>query len=521
LNPILAPDLPSYTVVNNLFLSLLAVDEFTAEIVGKIADSWTASEDGLTYTFTLREDIFWTDGTPVTAQDVKFTYEAMASELVETPRKSNIESIEGFNIIDEYSLEIIFSELDCSVLKNFFIGILPSHMYADDFSDIMDNPLNEAPTVTNGPFKFMEWVKDDHITLTRNDDYYLGPPNLEGWILRIFADNTAMLAGFLAGELDLTKIGPQYAGVIDREIEEGQPFGRKRFFTDGYYFVGFNLADPENPQPGWLDSDGDEVFGEDEAPNLDQDPHPILSDARVRKAIAHSLDYDNIISEVIFGLAAPIPANVIPTIKWAYNNELEPHAYDPGMAAALLDEAGWILEGDGGVRMKDGVPLALSIMTNEGNDARESIAVLMQDNLSGIGFDITLEIFEWGTVVNQLLGQQFDMVIMAWVGMGEDPNDAVLWAYRYDDPGNGLNFISYYNEQVEEKIWKARAVKGCSDEERGEIYREIQSLIHEDTPYAFLFNPMDTVIWNTRLAEINPGPWSTYYNVHQWFLAPE
>jgi peptide/nickel transport system substrate-binding protein len=521
LNPILAPDAASYTVVNNLFLSLLSVEEFSGEIVGKIADSWTASEDGLTYTFNLRDDIYWTDGTPVTAQDVKFTYEAMSSDLVNTPHKGNVEMIESIKVVDDYSLELVFRTLDCSVLYNFFLGILPSHMYAADFSDIMSSPLNEEPMVTNGPFKFLEWVKDDHITLVRNDNYYLGLPNLEGWIYRVFADNTAMLAAFLAGEVDLTNIGPQFSALIENEIDEGQPFIKKEFFNDGYTFVGFNLADPENPQLGWIDSDGDGVFQEDDAPNLDQDPHPILSDALVRKAIAHSLDYTNIINEVVYGKGAPIAANVLPTINWAYNAELEPYAYDPVIAATLLDEAGWVLEGDEEVRTKDGELLSLSILTNAGNDARENIALFMQDNLNALGFDITLDILEWGTVVNQLMGQQFDMVVMGWIGMGADPDDSAIWAYRYDDPGDGFNFISYYNQEVEEKVWQARAVKGCSDEERGELYKEVQAMIHDDVPYAFLYNPQGIMIWNTRLAEINPGPWSTYYNVHQWYLTPQ
>jgi peptide/nickel transport system substrate-binding protein len=497
------------------------VEEFTGDIVGKIADSWTASEDGLTYTFNLRDDIFWTDGTPVTAQDVKFTYEAMASDSVNTPHKSNVELIESITLNGDYSLDIVFRTLDCSVLYNFFLGILPSHMYAPDFSDIMDNPLNEEPTVTNGPFHFSEWVKDDHITLIRNENYYLGPPNLDGWIFRIFADNSSLLAGFLAGEIDLTNVGPQYAAVIEGEIEKGQPFLMKEFFNDGYAFVGFNFADPDNPQLGWVDSNGDGVFGEGEEPNLEQDSHPILSDVLVRKAIAYSLDYSNIISEVVFGKGAPIVANVLPAINWAYNDDLDPYTYDPETAATLLDEAGWIREGGDGVRMKDGEPLALSILTNTGGETRENIAILMQDNLNALGFDITLEIMEFGTVVNRMMAQQFDMVIMGWIGSGSDPDDSHLWSYQFDDPGDGFNFISYYNEEVEEKVWQARAVEGCSDEERGRLYKDIQAQIHEDVPYAFLYNPLGIVIWNTRLAEINPGPWSTYYNVHQWYLSPQ
>jgi peptide/nickel transport system substrate-binding protein len=520
LNPILSSDNVSAIVEDKMFLALLTIDPFSGEVIGQIADSWTVSDDGLTYTFKLRDDIFWTDGTPVTANDVKFTYDAIGSDLVDTPRKPNIELVESFNVIDDQTLEIVFNTLDCTALLNFTLGILPAHMYAPDFTDVMDNPENEGPTVTNGPFKFQEWVRDDHVTLVRNENYYLGAPNLDGWILRVFADQSAELAGLLAGEIDITAVGNQYVSVIEGEIAKGAPYIMKKFFDDGYTYVGFNMADPESPEIGWVDVNEDGLFDDGEEPNLEQTPHPILSDLNVRKAIAYSLDYTNIINKVAFGQGAPMVANVLPAVEWAYNNEIEPYALDTEMAAQLLDEAGWVREGDEGVRMKDGKPLALSLMTNAGNETRENIVAILKDNLDTLGFDITLDVIDFGTVVQKLLGQQFDMVVIGWTGVGSDPEDSVFWAYRYDDPAGGFNFVSYYNPEVDELLFEAKSLPGCSTEDRGAKYKRIQELIHEDAPYAFLYNPLANVIWNTRLLEVNPGPWSTYYNVHDWYITP-
>jgi peptide/nickel transport system substrate-binding protein len=518
LNPILSSDAASSSVHRKLFLPLLERDPFSGELQGEIAESWTVSEDGLTYTFKLREGIYWTDGTPVTAKDVKFTYDAIGSDLVDTPRKSNIELVEEIRVVEDYTLEIVFNTLDCVALQNFGLGVLPSHMYAEDFSDIMDSPLNKEPTITNGPFQFQEWVKDDHLTLVRNDGFFLGPSNLGGWSMRIVADNATELAAFLAGEIDLFSVGPNYVSVIEGEISKGSPYQMKKFFNDGYTYVGFNMGNPDNPERGWMDDNG--VFDEDESPNLEQEPHPILGDVRVRQAIAYSLDYANIINKVVFGQGAPIVANVLPAIVWAYNDELEPYVLDIEVAEALLDDAGWARGGDEGVRMKDGKPLALSILTNAGGETRENIAAIMKDNLDSLGFDITLDILEWGTVIGKLLGQQFDMVIIGWVGMGSDPEDSIFWAYRYDDPGSGFNFVSYYNEEVERLLFEAKSLPGCSLEERGQMYKRIQALIHEDVPYAFLYNPLGNVIWNTRLQGIDPGPWSMDYNIHTWYLMP-
>jgi peptide/nickel transport system substrate-binding protein len=520
LNPILSVDLPSHHVHNKLFLGLLALDEFSGEVIGEIADSWTTSADGLTYTFTLRDDIFWTDGTPVTAKDIKFTYNAIASELVDTPRKSHLELVEEFRIVDDYTLEITFHTLDCTALINFLLGILPAHKYAEDFSDIMDSPLNQEPTVTNGPFKFQEWVKDDHITLIRNDDFFLGAANLDGWIMRVVPDDSSKLASFLAGEVDIMGVGPQFVSVIEGEIARGSPFQIKRFFNDGYQFVGFNLANPENPEIGWVDADESGNFEEGEAPNLTQEPHPILGDVRVRQAIAYSLDYTNIINKVAFGQGAPIVANVLPAIEWAYSDELEPYVLDNDIAEALLEEAGWMRDGENIARMRDGVPLALSIMTNAGNDTRENMAAIMKDSLDALGFDISLEILDWGTVAGKLIGQQYDMVIIGWIGMGSDPDDSAFWSYRYDVPGSGFNFVSYFNEEVDRLLFEAKSLPGCSIEERAEKYKRIQELIREDVPYVFLYNPLGNIIWNTRLRGVEPAPWSTHYNIHTWYLSP-
>jgi peptide/nickel transport system substrate-binding protein len=352
LNPILATDIPSSDINTKLFLGLLTVDEFSGEIKGEIAKDWTVSNDGLTYSFNLRDDIFWTDGTPVTANDVKFTYDALRSEMVNTPRKSDIELIDTFNVIDDYTLEIVFNTLDCTALQNLSMGIIPAHMYKEDFSDVIENPQNQEPTVTNGPFKFQEWVSGDHVTLVRNEGYYLGAPNLDGWIYRVFVDTSTELAAFLAGEIDLFVVEPEYISVIEGEIAKGSPFEIKKFFNDGYTYVGFNMADPDNPEKGWVDANENKFFDEGEEPNLEQAKHPILSDVNVRKAIAYSIDYTDIINKASFGQGAPPVANILPTVEWAYNAEMEPYLLDLEMAVSLLEESGWTRANEFGTRTK-------------------------------------------------------------------------------------------------------------------------------------------------------------------------
>lgn len=519
LNPILGNDNASSLVYDLLFVSLLNSDPFTGEIIGVAATSWDVSDDGLVYTFHMRDDITWTDGTPLTAYDFKYTYDAVGSELVDTPRKGAVELVESIEVIDDYTAMVTFSDLDCTALSNFTLGLLPAHMYAADFSDIMDSPENEAPTVTSGPFMFSEWIRDDHVTLTANPDYYLGAPNVEGWILRIFADTSAELAAFMAGELDyVEQLGAQYVSTIEGRIAGGDPFILHKNFDDGYIWVAMNYADTDNPQIGWVDENENGLFDVGE-PHQEQDPHPVLSDLAVRQAIAHSIDVNGIVQQVIFGQGVPQTANVLPAIEWAYNDNLQPYTFDTELAAQILEDAGWVDSNGDGLREKDGVELTISLMTNQGNEVRENIVTIMKDNLDAIGFNIELEVLEFGTVVGHLVGQTYDMAVIGWTNMGADPEDSTSWAYRYDEPGAGFDFTSYYNQEAEDLLLDARSLPGCSIEGRGELYKAAQEMIYNDLPYVFLYVPLDNSPQHTRMGNFLPGPWDLDYNTEMWYLA--
>jgi peptide/nickel transport system substrate-binding protein len=289
-------------------------------------------------------------------------------------------------------------------------------MYGSDFTDIMTNTLNTEPTVTNGPMLFKEWVKDDHITLVRNPDYWQGAPYLDGWIYKIVPNATVGVQQLKTGEVDIyDQIEPKY--LVEMEMQEN--INLFKYFDDGYTFIGFQMGLPDDPQPR---------LNEDGSVNENHGIHPILADARVRHAITYSVDRNAIISKVIFGQGFPLEANTLPAIEWAYNDQLEPRPYDLEKAAALLEEAGWLDQDEDGVRechgclyAEEGTPLELNLITNAGNETRESIGLILQDQLGDIGFEIEFEAMEWNAFVGTLVGQTFDMCIVGWTGMGSDP----------------------------------------------------------------------------------------------------
>ncbi|MDQ3249787.1 MAG: ABC transporter substrate-binding protein, partial [Chloroflexota bacterium] len=267
-------------------------------------------------------------------------------------------------------------------------------------------------------------------------------------------------------------------------------------------------ANPANPQPG-----------QDENGNLvEQEAHPILSDLNVRQAIAHALDYESIIENVYLNQGYQIASNVLPAVGWAHDASIEPYATDLDLAAQLLEDAGWIDSDGNGVREKDGNTLTLNLMTNAGNTTREDLGVLVQDQLNSIGFEINFEAIDFGVMIEQMLGQTYDMVIIGWRGLGTDPNDDSFWHTQYDTPGSGFNFTSYHNPEIDELLEQGYSIPGCNVEERAPIYKQIQQIIHDDVAYVFVSGGVANLGYTDKWGGIQPELWGLYYNVHQWYL---
>jgi peptide/nickel transport system substrate-binding protein len=524
-NPVLGNDNASSTNYLLMYSRMLELEEFTGRLKPMLIEDFDVSEDGLTYTFNMRDDVFWTDGTQLTAHDVVFTFDAINTDSVASPRRSNFATVESWQALDDFTVEVQLNALDCTGLTTWGVqSIIPAHVYEGDPENIPDHPENLSPTVTAGSFNFGEHVHDDHVTLTANPDYFRGAPNVATWTYKVYADQSAEIAGVLAGEVDYTAIGPQFASVIEGQIASGKELVLTKYFTNGYTFVGYNLANPENPQNGWDDLDEDGKWTEGEPP-LEQDPHPILSELAVRQAIANSIDYTGIINKVAFGQGGPIVANVWPSIEWAYSTDIEPYVQDLELSAQILADAGWTAgsatnDAEVAILEKDGKQLSLGLMTNAGNETRENIGIIMKDVLDTLGFDITLEFIEFGTVVQNLLGQTYDMVIIGFGGGAPEPDDTSQFSYKNDEVGAGFNFVSYYNETVEANLEQGKAIAGCAESDRAPYYLSNQEEIYNDLPYSFLYVGLVNQVNKTSLLGIEPNAWNLRYNIQDWYIMP-
>jgi peptide/nickel transport system substrate-binding protein len=402
---------------------------------------------------------------------------------------------------------VTFKEVKCDGLADLQVGWLPSHFFRADpefaFGDLVDNPFNDRPQLSAGPFVLQSWTPGDNVVLTRNQRYWRGPPHMDRLIFRIVADPAERMALLLAGELDETPLEPDQLPLV----AQNPAMQVARFAEDGYDLLALNLADPENPQPG-LNANGAVQV---------QIPHPILGDPTVRAAIAHALDDQAILDTVYLKQAYPLAVNVPPVIPWAHDPGMQSYLYDPILARRTLEEAGWVDTNRDGVREKDIESLALTLLTRAGGRHSEQLAVLIEDQLEAVGFDVTVTPLSSANFAETLLGQRYDMAITGWTGLGADPDDHELWSAAHDRPGEGFNFVSYYNPEVEDLLRRGLETPGCQLPDRAPIYKEVQRHIHEDLPYVFLAGAVRNVAYKSTWGNVRPGPWSFYHNVHEWY----
>lgn len=512
LNPILSDNTASSDVSYLLYdVGLLGTDLDTGEITCDLAlcESWDVSDDGLVYTFTLRDGFNWNDGASITAQDFKFTYDAINSDLVESPRKYVWDSIESIEAPDDKTIVVTYNSLRCDALYDLGNPLMPAHIHQADFTDIQESPENFAPTVGSGPFNFQSWQRDDNLIITRNENYYLGAPNMDGMIYRVIPDAGTRLAMLQSGESDILDVQPNQIASVDQNPN----ITRYTWNDDGYTYIGLNLANPANPQNG-RDADGNVI---------PQDPHPILGDKLVRQAMATALDYDSIIQNIFLDQGFRQTSNVMPSVTWAYDTELAPYIFDVDKANALLDEAGWVDANGDGVREKDGTDLALDLITNAGNTTRVDLGTYTQDALSKIGMKIDFRAVDFGTMLEEMDAQTYDMYLIGWTGLGPDPATDYPFFHSGDDVvGSGFNNVSYYSEEAEKLMDEGRSVTGCLPEDRAPAYKQLQQIIKDDVPYIFISGRQSNIAYNSRWEGLDPKPWAAsapvYWNTHAWFL---
>ena len=505
MNPLISNNTVELALNEFLFPSLYNIDPETRAPMkagrndqdNGLALDWSISDDGLVYTFSLRDDVTWNDGAPVTAFDYKFTFDALASGETSSPRTDVLQSVESVEAVDATTLVVTLKLASCRVIEELDdFGILPQHiiepMLDGNYAEIDNLEYNKNPNVTAGVFNFGALVPDQQTSLIRNENHWMDV-SPEGYIIRNVPDQIVGIEQFLAGEVN--SVGTAGSASVPavqmqdfRDRAEAGEFQIYEYVDDGLTFIGFNMADRGNP-----------VNGQDEDGNpIDQGKHPLFGDARVRQALAQAVNYVDIIEGAAEGEAVQVNSFGTPAL-WGYDSSIEPWEYNPDAALALLAEAGFVDDDDDpstplvatedALYAEPGTAFAFELLTNSGNLVREAAGTVIQDQLGQIGIAVDFQTQEFGALVQFLLGQDFDAIMIGFTNLDQDTDARNVFTPVGDLVGGGFNFVSYRNDRVTELYDEALALPGCAFEGRQALYHEISRILHEDLPWWWLFAP--------------------------------
>ena len=536
MNPLISNNTVELALNEFLFPSLFNIDpETRAPMPGGrndqdngLALSWDISEDGLVYTFHLRDDITWNDGTPVTAYDYQFTFDALKSGETSSPRTDVLASVDSVEAVDATTVVVSLKLSSCRIIEELDdFGILPQHiiepMIDGDYAEIDNLEYNKNPAVTAGVFNFGVLVPDEQTTLIRNDNHWMDV-SPEGYIIRNVPDQVVGIEQFLAGEVN--SVGTAGSASVPavrmqefRERAEAGEFQIYEYVDDGLTFVGFNLADRTAPTNG-QDDDGN---------LLEQGVHPLFGDVRVRQAIAQAVNYDDIIEGAAEGEAIQVNSYGTPAL-WGYDSSIAPYEYNPEAALALLAEAGFVdddndpstplVATEDALYAEPGTPFAFELLTNSGNLVREAAGTVIQDQLGQIGIAVDFQTQEFGALVQFLLGQDFDAIMIGFTNIDQDTDARNVFTPVGDLVGGGFNFVSYRNDHVTALYDEALALPGCDFSARQALYHEISQILHDELPWWWLFAPYAMYAEANSVQNWSPYAETRYVNMADIAINP-
>ncbi len=447
-------------VYMNLFGTLWSSDpegNFVPDLAAEIptVENGGLSADGLRWRIKLRPDVKWHDGTPFTAEDVKYNIELLVDPKFLSSRRAGHELVRDITVVSPteitWRLEHAYAPYPAILSWTWFA---PKHILEKE-ADINQPAFAQAPVGT-GPFKWVERVPGDHITLSAYDGYHGPGPYLERLIVKYVPDLTVLYTQFQTGDVDY--IGIQ--GITPDHYEEAKVLAGRSI----------------TPAP--------KATIENIALNTGL---PVFKERAVREALYLALDKKSIIEQIYYGLPAPTES-YLPMQSWAYNPDLPKVSYDPDKARATLDAAGWT-PGPDGVRVKDGVRLEFTNSTTAGNHVREQAQQLLQQNWMEIGAKMNISNLPpavmWG---DYWMLSKFESAMVGidfMVGPDPDATDYLSSRASAAKGGGGQNTTQYTSPEADALI--AEGAAAVDRAARKAAYLKLQEMTRRDLPYLPIF----------------------------------
>jgi len=468
LDPRVGIDGQSENIDNLIFDDLLTKGD-DLNVAPGLAERWEIP-DALTYIFHLHRGVKFHDGRPLTARDVKWTFDSLVEGRIRSTKAANYRFVERIDAPDDATVIFHLKEPDSPLLWNLSDGAVGIVPYGS-LDEMTRHPIG------SGPFKFVSAETDREVILERNDEYWGEKAKLARVRFAVVPDETteALELRKGSGDVAINSLTPDTVLTLARErglaVERG-PGTRLAYLA-------FNLRDP------------------------------VLKDARVRQAIAYALDRKPMI-EYLWRGQAQLARSILPPQSWAYDGDVPAYEHNPEKANRLLDAAGY--------PAVNGVRFHIAMKTSTDENTRLMVAVLQQQ-LRAVGIALDIRSFEFATFFSDVTHGAFQMYGLRWIGGNEDPD---IFEYAFLSakfPPNGANRGFYSNPRVDELIDKAR--REVDPAQRKPLYAEVQRILAEDLPYIDLWYLDNVLVHTRRVRNLKLNPAGNYDFLRTAELAPE
>lgn len=485
ITPLVSSDAYASEVQNYVLETLLTRDPDTLAWRGLVAESWSASPDGLTIIFKLRRDVSFSDGKPLTARDVAFTFEFIMTEAIAAPRdRAYLSKIKQVTALDDYTVEFVFAEPYFNSLSLAgSLDILPEHFYRRFLDDPRKFNESRGLLLGSGPYRLADpegWTPDQgRVELERNPRYWGAVDgSFDRIVWRVIENDSARLTTFRNQDIDVYGARPREYKKLRDDKDLSARTQRFEYMspTAGYNYIAWNQQRGAAPTR--------------------------FADPRVRRAMSHLTDVGRVIDEVMLGYAEPAVSPFSPRSP-QHDPANQPVPYDLERARELLGEAGYAdRDGDGILEGPDGKPFEFELTYFQGNEDTQRIVLLLRDIYARAGVMMRPRPTEWSVMLDNIKSKDFDAITLGWTSGIEI--DIYQMFHSSQTVEGGDNFIGYRNPELDRFIDGARGE--VDEDKRMKLWREAEGVMVADQPYTFLFRRQTLAFVDQRIANLQNTP---------------
>jgi len=490
LNPILSQLNNPDRDLTPLFFSALMKYDSQGKLIGDLAENYSISDDGKTYDLTLKKNIKWQDGKPLTIDDVIFTLQTIQNSEYKSPLWALWQGAD-FEKVDDQTIRFNLKSPYAPFLYTLTFGILPKHLWQNvSPSQFPLTEFNLKP-IGSGPYQFSKFVKDSNgniksLEIKAYNQYFLGGPHISKITIQFYDTEEAALSAYKRGEVNaFNSISPKTKQDLQSKNSEIAIYSIR---LPRYFAVFFN-----------------------------QTQNPVLADKNVRQALAFATDKETIIKDVLNGEGTAVDSPILQGMT-GFNEQVKKYDFNIDQAKAILEGAGWKDSDNDGILDKNNQKLEITLTTNDRPDLIQT-AQLLQTQWQQIAIKVNLDIQDSARIQNEIIRpRQFQALLFGEV-LGLEPDPFSFWhSSQKKDPG--LNLALYENPEADKLLIDARQDMDTND--RAQKYQQFCNLVAEDLPAIFLYNPDYLLAISNKVQGVefkNLNNISSYFDqINNWFI---